>query len=142
MFLAFGDDAALVFHDKVIAADDGPLVFYRRSYAVSDDVFHFGMHFLVDEISLSGGCDHGFCHGMRKVFLHAGCYPEQFVLAHAVGKRYDFDHRRIGLGQCSGLVEDYGVGFCDGFQIFSAFTVMLRLPASLMAERTDTGAVS
>ena len=112
--------ARFVLEDKMCAANPHALALYGTGNAVSDDVFDLGMHFFMGQMLLPGGLHDGICHRVGEVFLQAGG-KAQHLGGFMSAKRDDLCHRRAGMRQGPGFVEENGIGLGNCLQEFPAF---------------------
>ena len=117
--LAGGNAAALVFEDKVRAADEDLFLIHHARNAVGDDVLHLGMILLVRQAAGLGFLDHGVGHGVRIVFLQARGKAQHLALFVAA-KGDDLRDGGGRIGERAGLVEDDSVRLRDGLEEASA----------------------
>ena len=108
---AFRNLCLFILEYEVITSDNDLLAIQGRRNTVSHDIFHFGMQFFMHQ--LLAGCltYHCLCHGMREMLLQAGSNPKQLIRRLPV-KGYHICHRRLCLGQSTGLVKYDGRGIC------------------------------
>ena len=110
---------ALVLADKVAAADDGALAMNRCRYSVCYDVVHLGVLLGVDYAAHFGALNDRARHAVGKMLFDARGGLEHFLLG-VIPERDNLVEHGFGVCQRSGLVEHYGVGSREGFEVLSA----------------------
>ena len=119
LLLSLRDGHLFIFKDEVGAADAYLLPIHRTSDAVSHQVFHLRMAFLMVQAAAAGLLHHGVGHGVGEVLLQAGGQTEHLRLLHAI-EGNDPGHPGAGVGEGAGLVKDDGIRFCHRLQEFTA----------------------
>ena len=111
-FIALRHLTFFILKNKMIRTDDDPRLSDRRRNAMSHNIFHFGMHFLMIQMLFNGSIDDSLCHGMRKMFFQTCRDTKQFVTISLRVKRNDIRHARLRLGQCTCLVKYDRIRLC------------------------------
>ena len=120
IFHAFRNHTFLIFHNEMPASNHCLFAFDGCGNTVCHNIFNFGMHFLMNQMSVLSSIDHGSCHGMREMFLHTSCDTQKFICTHIFIKRNYIRYDWFGFCKCTCLIKYDSRSVCHSFHILAA----------------------
>ena len=107
-FFAARNAAALIFENKVCAADEHLFTLNHTGNTVSNNTLHMRMILLMVQSSPSCLLHNSVCYGMRIMLLQAGCKAQHVVFG-MISECYYLRYLRCGMGQSACLIKNNGV---------------------------------